>query len=67
MLNVDVANYLISVITASLLFLGNGARRRTEKAEQAKLDALIHSDEKQDDRLVRIEDMAEDEIEAQRG
>ncbi len=65
-LNVDVANYGISVFTAALLLLTLGAQRRSAKALHAKLDEQIRKDEKTDSKLAHIEDLTEDEIEAKR-
>ena len=66
MLNVDVANYVISVVTAALLFLTIGASRRDRLAVHVKLDDLERAVEEASDDLAGIEDATEAEIKARK-
>lgn len=66
MVNVDVANYGISVYTAALLVLTIGSTRRDRKAMHAKLDDLEVAVDAADNDLVRLEDKTEEEIELAR-
>ena len=66
MFGVDVANIMISIVTAELVLLSSGANRRAAMATQAKLDELIHATEGARDDLEHIEDMAEAEIQEKR-
>ena len=59
---VDVANILISIVTAELVLLGLGANRRSMLGIHAKLDELVHATEGARDDIEHIEEMAEDEI-----
>lgn len=64
--NIDVANYVISVVTASLLFVLIGPSRRDRKAIHVKLDDLEDSIEEADSGNVQIEDKPEAEIDERR-
>jgi low affinity Fe/Cu permease len=63
---VDIANILISIVTADLVLLGLGAARRSQLALHAKLDELIAATEGARDDLAHVEDMAEAEIQEKR-
>lgn len=62
MYGVDVANILISIVTAELVLLGLGANRRSMLGIHAKLDELVHATEGARDDLEHIEDMEEAQI-----
>lgn len=62
MFGVDVANIMISIVTAELVLLGVGAARRSQLALHAKLDELIAATEGARDDLQHVEDLAEQEI-----
>lgn len=64
--SVDVANYVISVITAALVFLTISASRRDRLAVHVKLDDLEHAIDKANDDLAGIEEATEEEIRAKR-
>lgn len=59
---VDVANILISILTAEIVLLTLGANRRSNLALHAKLDELLHAADKARDDLVHLEDQAEEVI-----
>ncbi len=63
---VDVANILISIVTAELVLLGLGANRRSQLGIHAKLDELISTDEKARDELTHLEDADETTIQEKR-
>ncbi len=63
---VEVANILISIVTAELVLLGLGASRRSQLGTHAKLDELIHATSDARDDLTHVEDLAEDEIQERR-
>lgn len=63
---VDVANILISIVTAELVLLGLGAQRRSQLGLHAKLDELIAATDGARDDLEHIEDLAEAEIQEKR-
>lgn len=63
---VDVANILISIVTAELVLLGLGASRRSQLALHAKLDELLHATSEARDDLAHVEDLAEAEIQEKR-
>lgn len=63
---VDVANILISIVTAEIVLLGLGASRRSQLALHAKLDELLIATDKARDDLAHVEDMAEAEIQEKR-
>jgi len=65
-INVDLANYGISVFTAALLVLTIGAARRDRKAVHVKLDDLEDAIEEADSENVRLEERTEKEIEEAR-
>jgi hypothetical protein len=65
-INVDVANYGISVVSGFLLFLGVAGLRRNWKAMHAKADAIVKAVPDADDALERIEDRLEAEIDQAR-
>ncbi len=66
MYGVDVANILISIVTAELVLLGLGANRRSQLAQHAKLDELIACTDKARDELTHAEELAEHEIQEKR-
>lgn len=66
LINVDVANYGISFITALLLFLTIGPARRDRKAVHVKLDDLEKQIDVADSSKAGIESLTEAEIEAKR-
>ncbi len=66
LINIDVANYGISVATAGILFLTIGSARRHAKAVQAKLDDLEESIDVANSANKRLEELPEDEIERRR-
>lgn len=66
MFGVDVANIMISIVTAELVLLSSGASRRAALATQAKLDELIHATEGARDDLEHIEDLNEEAIRERR-
>ncbi len=63
---VDIANIIISIVTAELVLLGLGANRRSQTGTHAKLDELIHATGGARDDLEHIEDMEEAQIEERR-
>ncbi len=63
---VDVANIVISIITAELVLLSLGAARRSQLGLHAKLDGLIDADAAARDDLKHVEELDEDEIQEKR-
>ncbi len=63
---VDVANIVISIVTAELVLLSLGATRRSQLGQHAKLDELIVATEKARDDLAHVEDLEEKEIQDRR-
>ncbi len=63
---VDVANILISIVTAELVLLSLGANRRSQLGTHAKLDELILATDKARDDLTHVEELAEQDIEEKR-
>lgn len=63
---VDVANILISIVTAELVLLGLGAARRSQLALHAKLDELVRATKGARDDLAHVEELAEAEIQEKR-
>lgn len=63
---VDLTNIAISYFTCALLLLTVGGARRSDKAMHAKLDDLLCSVREAHSEMSRLEEKAEDEIEAQR-
>jgi low affinity Fe/Cu permease len=57
-----VMNTLSSVITFVMVFILNNAQGRNTAAIQAKLDAVIFSIEAADNRMIRVEDKTELEV-----
>ncbi len=57
-----VMNTTSSVITFIMVFILNNAQSRNTAALQAKLDALIFALESADNRMIRIEDKTETEV-----
>lgn len=66
MFGVDVANIMISIVTAELVLLSSGANRRSQLAVHAKLDELVAATDGARNDLEHIEDMAEAEIQEKR-
>ena len=62
--NIDLANYFISVATGFVLFLNSGAARRSQLALHKKLDELIIATDKAHNDIVEAEKLSETEIAA---
>jgi len=61
-INIDAANYGISVATALLLFLTLGSSRRDRKAMHVKLDDLEIAVDKADNDNAGLEGLTEEQI-----
>ncbi len=63
---VDIANIIISIVTAELVLLGLGANRRSQLGIHAKLDTLVIATDNASDDLAHVEELSEEQIQEKR-